>query len=112
MSEIMTSRPAIFWTFCRMSSPRRPRLRFSESGGVGDELQLLEDELRDDERAVEKAGLADVGDAAVDDDAGVEQAVAFLRPGVAKERDEARWLEPLALPRAHDDAEVRERRGA
>ena len=41
-------------------------------GGVGDELQLLEHELRDDQRAVEEAGLADVGDAAVDDDAGVE----------------------------------------
>jgi hypothetical protein len=31
MSEIITSIPAIFWIFCRMSSPRRPRLRFSES---------------------------------------------------------------------------------
>ena len=31
MSEIVTSTPAIFWIFCRMSSPRRPRLRFIES---------------------------------------------------------------------------------
>ena len=31
-------------------------------GRVGDELQLLQHELRDDERAVDEAGLADVGD--------------------------------------------------
>ena len=31
MSEIITSTPDIFWIFCRMSRPRRPRLRFSES---------------------------------------------------------------------------------
>ncbi len=47
-------------------------------GRVGDELQLLQHELRDDERAVDEAGLADVGDAAVDDDAGVENLVAAL----------------------------------
>ena len=29
--EIMTSTPDIFWIFCRMSRPRRPRLRLSES---------------------------------------------------------------------------------
>ena len=27
----MTSIPDIFWIFCRMSSPRRPRFRLSES---------------------------------------------------------------------------------
>ena len=27
----MTSTPAIFWIFCRMSRPRRPRFRFIES---------------------------------------------------------------------------------
>ena len=32
MSEMLTSTPDIFWIRCRMSSPRRPRLRFSESG--------------------------------------------------------------------------------
>ena len=77
-------------------------------GGVGDELQLLEHELRDDERAVEEAGLADVGNPAVDDHAGVEDAVALLRPGVAKERRQPRRLEPLAFPRPHDDPEIRE----
>ena len=68
-------------------------------GGVGDELQLLEHELRDDERAVDEAGLADVGDAAVDDDAGVENLVALLRAGGAEQRDQPRRLEPFALAR-------------
>ena len=66
-------------------------------GRVGDELQFLQHELRDDQRAVEEAGLADVGDAAVDDDAGVEDLVAPLRAGGAEQADEARRLEPLAL---------------
>ena len=77
-------------------------------GGVGDELQLLQHELRDDERAVEEAGLADVGDAAVDDHAGVEDAVALLRPGVAEQADQPAGLQPLPLARPHDDAEVGE----
>ena len=46
---------------------------------IGDELQFLQDELRDDQRAVEKAGLADVGDAAVDDHARIEDPVVLLR---------------------------------
>src|SRR5436190_3761834 len=77
-------------------------------GGIGDQLQLLEHELRDHERAVEKAGLAHVGDAAVDDDAGVENAVALLGPGVAEQADEARRFQPLPLARAHHDPEIRE----
>ena len=47
-------------------------------GRIGDLLQLLEHELRNDERAVDESGLADVRDAAVDDDAGVENSVAAL----------------------------------
>ena len=47
-------------------------------GGVGHQLQLAQDELRGDDDAVEKSGLGDVGDAAVDDDAGVEDLVALL----------------------------------
>src|SRR5204862_4223674 len=39
---------------------------------IGDELQFLQHELRNHERAVDKPGFADVGDAPVDDDAGVE----------------------------------------
>ena len=68
-------------------------------GRVGDELQLLQHELRNDQRAVEEAGLADVGDAAVDDDAGVEDPVAPLRSGVAEQADQPRRLQPLPFAR-------------
>ena len=44
-----------------------------------------------------KPGLADVGDAAVDDDAGVEDLVAALGTRGAKKLDQARRLEPLAV---------------
>ena len=41
-------------------------------GAVGDALQLLEHEPRDDHRLVDHPGLGDVGDPAVDDDRGVQ----------------------------------------
>ena len=88
--------------------PAAAAVALQRVGGVGDELQLLEHELRDHERAVEEAGLADVGDAAVDDHAGVEDAIALLRAGVAEEADQPLRLEPLPLPGAHHDAEIRE----
>ena len=61
-----------------MSRPRRPAVALERVGGIGDELQLPQHELRRDDDAVEEAGLGDVCDAAVDDDAGVENLVAFL----------------------------------
>src|ERR1051325_6494238 len=73
---------------------------------IGDELPRLEHELRDDERAVHEARLADVGDAAVDDDARVEHAIAAARTRVAEEADDALGLQPLGVARAHDQADV------
>src|SRR5581483_1658784 len=44
-------------------------------------LQLVKNELRDDENAVEKTGFGDIGDAAVDDDAGIEDFVVLAHIG-------------------------------
>ena len=78
-------------------------------GRVGDLLQLLQHELRHDERAVDESGLADVGDAAVDDDAGVENSVSPLRLRARPEQaDELLGLEPLARLRAEHEADVRQ----
>ena len=41
-------------------------------GRIGDQLQFAQHELRDDQTSVQKTGFDDVGDAAVDDDAGIE----------------------------------------
>ena len=41
-------------------------------------MEFAEHELRDHEDAVEKAGFRDIGDAAVDDDAGIENLEALL----------------------------------
>ena len=68
----------------------------------------MQHELRNDERAVEETRLADVGDAAVDDDARIEDAIPLLRTGVAKEARQPLRLQPLAFPRTHHDPEVRE----
>src|SRR5579864_5336865 len=55
-------------------------IAFHGVGGIGDQLQFAQHELRDDEHAIEKTGFGDVGDAAVDDDAGIEDLKGFLWP--------------------------------
>jgi len=55
-----------------------------------------------------KAGFADVGDSAIDDHAGIENLVAALRTGGAKETDEPRRLEPLAMFRAENETQIRQ----
>src|SRR4029077_21242625 len=51
---------------------------FQRVGRVGHQLQFAEHELRGHDDAVEESRFSDVGDAAVDDDAGIEDFVAFL----------------------------------
>ena len=48
-------------------------------GGVGHHLELAEHELRHHQRAVDKAGFGDVGNAPVDDDASVQDFGAAAR---------------------------------
>ena len=78
-------------------------------GRIGDELQLLEHELRDHERSVHETGFTDVRDAAVDDDARVEDLVSLARPGRPEQVHEVLRLEPLALTRTDHDSKVRQR---
>src|SRR5688572_19563543 len=123
-SEITTSTPDIFWIFCRMSRPRRPRLRFIESDESATSCSSLSTNCgitsvpsmkpvsqrsatRLHQRAIHEAGVAEVGDAAVDDHRGVENLVVPGRAGGAEQRHQPRRLEPLALARADDQAEVR-----
>ena len=47
-------------------------------GAIGDVLQLLQDEVGHEQRVADEAGAGDVEDAAVDDDAGVEQDDVFV----------------------------------
>ena len=50
---------------CHTSSPLRV-------GAVGDPLQLVEDEMRDDKLVIEETRIDDVGDSAVDDGARID----------------------------------------
>ncbi len=77
-------------------------------GRVGHQLQLLEHELRNHQRAVHEAGVAEVRDAAVDDHRGVEDLVVTLRTRGAEQRHQPRRLEPFALAAADDQPEIRE----
>ena len=52
--------------------PSSPPVAAQRVGGVGDVLQLIEDEQRDEQLALDEAGSADVRDAPVNDDAGIQ----------------------------------------
>ena len=88
--------------------PAASSLAFGAVLGVGDHLQLAQDELGDDERAFEKSCLSHVGDAAVDDGAGVQYldvalgGTAFCVEEIA-ERVE---VEQVSLAGSDDQADV------
>jgi hypothetical protein len=103
---MITSTPAIFWMRCSTSTAAPPAVALDGIGRIGDELQFLQHELRHDERPVEEAGLDDIGDAPVDDDARIEDAVSLLEAGVAEQRHELGGLEPLTFADAEDESQV------
>src|SRR5262249_23558352 len=70
---------------------------FRGIGGIGDLLQFAQDELGNQNRAAHKAGFGDVGDAPVNDHAGVENLVALLRPAVAQDPAERRQVQIIAF---------------
>ena len=76
-------------------------------GGVGDNLQLAQHELRHHHGAINEAGLGDVGDAAVDDDAGVKHLGAAAGGLFAGEDGpQRRGIEQVALVGAHQQPHV------
>ena len=75
-------------------------LAFGRVGRVGHLLKLAEDELRDDDCAGEEARLGHVGDAAVNDDRGVEYLHVLARHLVAENAAQCREVEVVALRRA------------
>ena len=70
---------------CRMSRPRRPRLRFMESAESATNLEFAQDELRDHEPAIQETSLGNIGDAAVDNYAGVQDFESLLARLLAAE---------------------------
>ena len=72
---------------------RAGRGRGGSAHGVGDALQLVDDEARHDQRSEQEAGGDDVGDAAVDERAGVD---VRERPGtcVSPSRNSGGWRMP------------------
>ena len=76
-------------------------------GRIGHQLQFAQHELRGDDDAIEEAGFGDVGDAAVDDDAGIENLVALLALFLAAEdAAQRRQIEQVSFHGAHDQAHV------
>jgi hypothetical protein len=81
-------------------------ISFHRISRVGDKLQFFEDELRDDQRAVHESGVAQIGDAAVDDHGRIQNLVAALWSGGAEEADEPRRFEPFTFAAANDEPEI------
>lgn len=77
--------------------------------GVSDLLQFFQDEAGDDDDAFEEIGFDEVGDAAIDDDAGVEQeeVVGFVLFGEADVGDDEGEIF-LVAAHGQDDADVTE----
>ncbi len=68
-------------------------------------LQLMQDEMRHEEGAFQESGLAEVGDAAVDDDAGIQNLHALAEGDkVPRLAHAAQFL--ATEPRAHGQAQV------
>ena len=75
---------------------------------VGDKLQLLEHELGNDQRALDEARVAEVGDAPVDDDARIQDLVAPAEALLLEEAEEVGGVEPLRFLRPDQEPDVRQ----
>src|SRR5713226_1803136 len=80
---------------------------FQRVGGVCDQLQFAQHELRSYDDAVEKTGFGDVRDPAVNNDAGIEDLVAFLAlPLASKDASQSGQVEQVAVVGADHQADV------
>src|SRR5262249_39219950 len=83
-----------------------PPVAFGGIRRIGDLLQFAQDELRDENRAAHKTGFGDVGDAPVNDHAGVENFVALLRAAVTQYAAERRKVQVIAFRGADQQSDV------
>src|SRR5258708_17082089 len=83
-------------------------ITFERVGGVRDQLQLAQHELRNDQDAIEEAGVGNVRNAAVNDDAGIEDLEALAALLFRAENPaERRQVQQVAFVGADDQANVR-----
>ena len=76
-------------------------------GRIRDLLELTQNEVRNDENAVQKSGFADIGDPPVDDDTRVENLVRLLRRMFATEdAAERRQVQQIAFVRANHESDI------
>src|SRR5262249_25885222 len=76
-------------------------------GGISYQLQLAQNKLGDHQHAVEEARVGDIGDAAVDNHARVEDFEGLFRAFFASEdAAQRRQIQQVALARAHHQADV------
>src|SRR6185312_1426010 len=87
--------------------PATPPVALERVGGVGHQLQFAQHKLRSHDGTVEKTSLGDVGDAAVDDDAGIEDLIALLALLLPTEdATHRRQVQQVALVCSHHQADI------
>ena len=108
-SWILTSLRVLRWMRLSISRPRRPRARLMGSLESAICCSSLQHEPRHDDEALEEIGLDQVGDAAIDDDAGIEQQE-VVRLVLRREADVGDDEREILFVAAHgqDDADVAE----
>ena len=87
--------------------PAATAVALQRVGGIGHQLKLAQHKLRRNNDAIEESGLGNVGNPAVDDDAGVENLVAFLALLLAAENSaQSSQVQQISFARADDQANV------
>src|SRR5712692_2986588 len=88
--------------------PASSALALERVGRIGNELQFAQDKLRNQQDPVEKVRIADVGDAPVNDDAGVEHFKRLPRVAlIAEQSPERLQVQHVALVRSDDQPDVK-----
>jgi len=84
-----------------------PALALERIGGIGHELKFAEHELRNDDRAVEKERVGDVGHAPVNNHASIQHFERVLQAALGAEQSAERLkIQHVAFVRAEDQAHV------
>src|SRR5262249_23681055 len=74
---------------------------------VSDLLQFTQNEVGNDEHSIQETGFADIGNAAVDDDAGIEDLISLSRrPFATENAAHRRQIQHVSLVRSNDESDV------
>src|SRR6185312_12156069 len=75
-------------------------------GGIRNHLQFVENELRNHERAVEKAGFGNIGNPAVDQNACIKQLDQLLAAAAAVEKSNGAQIQRFGVRKTDNQSDI------